>query len=219
MKSKKQLKKSKKQTDLCIKCFKPIETNSLRYLGLNCQKLCKNCLNEREPIFEVFNIEGVKCMALYPYNDALRSTLFTLKGCGDIVLARAFLSPYEFELSVMYHGYFIVPAPSYFQDDLDRGFNHVEEIYKSLKLPILKLFRKKEKIKQSDLDSEKRMEVINNLELVDKNKIVGKKILIVDDVLTTGSTVKAMIKLIKEHKPKDIKVLVSARTSLPKKHK
>ena len=37
-----------------------------------------------------------------------------------------------------------------------------------------------------------------------------KKILIVDDILTTGSTIKRAIKLIKELKPKCIKVVTIA---------
>ena len=40
----------------------------------------------------------------------------------------------------------------------------------------------------------------------------GKKVLIVDDVFTTGSTVNAMIDLIKPKNPKKIKILVMSKT-------
>ena len=40
----------------------------------------------------------------------------------------------------------------------------------------------------------------------------NKKVLIVDDVCTTGSTIKAMIKLLNSKKPKQIKVLVLSHT-------
>ena len=41
---------------------------------------------------------------------------------------------------------------------------------------------------------------------------MAKNILIVDDVFTTGSTIRAAIDLVKQAKPKNIKVLVMAKT-------
>ena len=84
---------------------------------------------------------------------------------------------------------------------------------------MIKIFHKKERIKQSDLNSEQRKEIENNLYIESSVNINGKKLLIVDDVLTTGSTVKAMIKLLLPFKPKNIKVLVGARTLADKKDK
>lgn len=207
------------QTNHCVKCFKKIETNSLRFLLGNYQILCKNCLNERKPKFEKSKICGYELCSIYEYDDIFRSTLFQIKGCGDIALARSVLNPYEKEISLWFKGYVLVPAPSYIDDDEARGFNHVEEIFRSLNLEIQKIFVKKKRIKQSDLSSKERSKVINNLEVKNGYSISNKKLLIVDDVMTTGSTVKAMIKLLEVYKPKKIKVLVCARTSLPKKGK
>ena len=46
---------------------------------------------------------------------------------------------------------------------------------------------------------------------IDKVNLTNKKILIVDDVMTTGSTVKHAIEIIKKKKPKIIKVLILAK--------
>ena len=219
MKFENQYAKSLMQTNHCVKCFKKIETNSLRFLLGNYQILCKNCLNERKPKFEKSKIYGYELCSIYEYDDIFRSTLFQIKGCGDIALAGSILNPYEKEISLWFKGYVLVPAPSYIDDDEARGFNHVEEIFRSLNLEIQKIFVKKKRIKQSDLSSKERSKVINNLEVKNSYSIYNKKLLIVDDVMTTGSTVKAMITLLEAYKPKKIKVLVCARTSLPKKGK
>jgi predicted amidophosphoribosyltransferase len=43
-------------------------------------------------------------------------------------------------------------------------------------------------------------------------QIRDKKILIVDDVFTTGSTVKSMIRLLERYKPKKIQILLLSKT-------
>lgn len=47
--------------------------------------------------------------------------------------------------------------------------------------------------------------------------IKNKKILICDDICTTGSTLKAIIELVKKGNPKDIKILVVAKRDFSKK--
>lgn len=219
MKSKELLEKSKSQTIHCLRCFSKLEQNSLRYLLGNNQFLCKNCLNERKPKFSKFKIGSYDAYSIYRYDDIFRSTLFTLKGCGDIELAKTFLNPYEKEISLFFKGYILIPSPSYIDDDNERGFNHVEEIFKPLNLPIRKFILKKERIKQSDLNSSQRKQIINSLEVKSDINIKGLKVLIVDDVITTGSTVKAMIQLLEKYKPKKIKILVTARTEILNKDK
>ena len=109
-----------------------------------------------------------------------------------------------------YFGYYIVCIPSSLEDDKKRGFNHVEEIFKLLNLNHINVLRKKFAFKQSDLPKKEREKIIDKLEVIDGFKIKDKKILLVDDVLTTGSSIKSAIRLITKYHPKDIKVLVLA---------
>ena len=104
--------------------------------------------------------------------------------------------------------------PSYYIDDERRGFNHVVEIFSGLNLEMLKIIKKTKNHKQAKQKRKERLSTKKNFELIDGHKITGKKILIVDDVYTTGSSVQAIIKLIKPYNPRKISVLVIAKNVL-----
>lgn len=122
-----------------------------------------------------------------------------------------FLTRYVNVLKHKYKSYKIVPLPSYEKDDLRRGFNHIIEIYSRLNLEILKVLYKINNEKQAKKTRVERMNVLKNFEIRDIEKIKNQKILIVDDVYTTGSSINAAITLIKKGKPKKIEVLVLAK--------
>ena len=105
-----------------------------------------------------------------------------------------------------------MPAPSSKIDDEKRGFNHVKEIYKSLGLPILDILEKNTVDKQSSKSKKKRLNIEKIIEGENIEILNGKKVLIVDDIYTTGATIFKCIEIVKEARPKVIKVLVVAKT-------
>lgn len=106
----------------------------------------------------------------------------------------------------------MVPTPSSKVDDEKRGFNHVKEIYKSLGLPMLDVLIKISKEKQSSKSKKNRLKVDKKIISKNIDLLKGKKVLIVDDIYTTGATMQRAINLVKEGNPKTIKVLVIAKT-------
>ena len=58
----------------------------------------------------------------------------------------------------------------------------------------------------------KEREKIGDYLVIDDVDLSNKKILLVDDVYTTGSTIKSMIKLVKQKGAKKIKVLLMLKT-------
>ena len=168
------------------------------------------------PKFYRFKVDGIKVLALYDYDDLFKDLIYKFKGCYDYELHSIFLEQFKNELKFFYHGYKVVTAPSFIDDDRKRGFNHIVEIYKSLDLEILDVFEKTEKFKQADHNFRERKKIKNYIKI--KGEIPKDcKILVVDDIYTTGSTLKTMISLLKNSGIKDIKTLVLCKTKLVEK--
>ena len=173
--------------------------------------ICERCFNKFAPKFIHFQIGDISALSIYEYDQNIRELLFKFKGCYDIELKDVFLDRYIFYLKIKYQGYSVVPLPSYHLDDLKRGFNHIEEIYRRLNLPILKVLKKIKNEKQAKKNKKERMNAQKNFEITDLDLIKNKKILIVDDVYTTGSSMNAAINLVKRGNPRKISVLVIAK--------
>ena len=137
--------------------------------------------------------------------------MYQFKGCKDYELKTVFLEYYKDYLNYKFKNYIMIPAPSYAKNDEERGFNHVEEIFSVLNLKMMKCIHKTKQVKQADLTTKER-EKIGSVLVADDVNLSGKKILLVDDVFTTGSTIKAMIKLVREKGAKKIKVLLMSKT-------
>lgn len=204
----KPLRKSNSATRFCKRCFEPLSYSSFHNVFSKEPVLCQKCYQEFHPIFKRFKVLGVPALALYPYNEAIRNTLFLFKGCYDYEMRKVFLDYQKTWLHFVYLGYVIVPAPSFAGHDEKRGFNHVVEMFSSLGLPIVRAIEKTEDIKQSSLNAKERAKVGRHLRWIDGISVKGKKVLLVDDVYTTGSTMRALVRLVKAHNPKRIKVLV-----------
>ena len=85
-------------------------------------------------------------------------------------------------------------------------------MFKPLNLPIIHCLKKIKDIKQADLSKEERMKVKNNLMVVKGEQITGKKLLIIDDIKTTGSSLLASKELLLPFSPKKVLSLVFTRT-------
>ena len=197
---------------LCKLCFKKIRETSFMHLFRKDLCLCDSCYNEMKPTFKKFSILKYKGTALYEYTSAIRSRLYQFKGCYDIEISSIFLDRYKNYFRLKYHGYIIVPAPSYFEDNEQRGFNHVIEMFKTIGLPIVEAFIKTEHHKQTENNLTGRRDIWHYIQLNGKPDLTNKRLLLVDDVCTSGSTLSSMIKLLEPLHPKTIEILVMSKT-------
>ena len=174
--------------------------------------ICLRCYKEFEPKFIKFKVGKYQALSIYDYDHKIQGTLYQFKGCFDIELGDVFLDRYRRELRLLFDGYVMVPTPSFKEEDEAREFNHVEEMFKILKLPIVHSIVKTKKVKQASSDYRKRQLISKALKLIDGVDLKNKKVLIVDDVYTSGATMASAVSLIEMLKPKKIKILVMSKT-------
>jgi len=126
--------------------------------------------------------------------------------------------------------FILIPIPLNEKRRRWRGFNQAEEIGKELskflparlasqgeaggKLPLVSdcLLRVKNNYPQVELSEKERKENVKDIFFCqNKKEIFGKKILLVDDVYTTGATMEEAARILKESGAKEVRGIVVAR--------
>ena len=174
--------------------------------------LCPKCYAKMKPVFFRWKVGDIPCLSIYFYNAEIRTLLYRFKGCGDYELKDVFFAYLSFWFPLRFHGYTLVPAPSSKSHDEARGFNQVQAMCQGLGLPIAHYLEKRVEAKQSDLSAQQRKEVWKYMAYVGPSSLRGKKIMLVDDVYTTGSTAKACLSLLKARGPKKLVFLAMSKT-------
>ena len=96
------------QTRVCKLCFKEIKDNSINSILGKKYSLCSNCYKKLEPKFISFKTDGVKCLALYEYNEDLKGLIYQFKGCFDYELKDIFLERFKAVLKLYFYDYLAV---------------------------------------------------------------------------------------------------------------
>ena len=187
------------------------EFNILDPIGVNKHSLCNKCFNKLNVIYEKYKINDIKTLSIYSYDGLVKELIYQFKGLYDYELKDIFLEYFIDDLEFKYLGYTLTYAPSSKEDDTKRGYNHVEEIFSSLPNKKVKLFIKKDNYKQSDIKYKDRNKIIDHIALIKENLKGIKRVLIVDDVLTSGNTLKACASLLYKEGIKDIQFLTISK--------
>lgn len=201
----------------CKICFKKISDNSLYSFLHKTSVLCEDCFRKFRAKFIHFRVGNINGLAIYEYTDYIKELIYKFKGCYDYELKDVFLYRYLLYLKLKYRGYYLTYIPSFYIDDERRGFNHVKAIFQSLNLKELDILKKNSNHKQSDKSAKERASIFKVLS-IDKNiSLKDKKILLVDDIYTTGSTLLAASELLRKQRAKKIEILVIAKTKKKEK--
>lgn len=191
----------------CLYCDREIINESFYSLFFERDMLCADCRNKLGYKHRKFMIDGIKCESFYAYNSLFKELLLQYKECYDEALKDVFLYGIKENLMIKYHGYKILYVPSSKEKLSQRGFNHLKEIFSVINLEELKGIRMKEELCQQNKDLSARSLMIDNY--IYEGKRINK-LLVVDDVCTSGSSLKGVFKAVKPY-AKEIRALVLAR--------
>ncbi len=185
--------------------------------------LCAHCRSRIDPVvslcMQVTAQYDVTVFAVSAYQDPLKALILS-KSYSNIVASNQ-LGQLMWELTNISQVPFdyIVPIPLHWTRFAKRGFNQAHEMAKVLGTksgkPVVRLLKRIKMTQfQAALDPRQRLVNVKDafkLTTVDADQYKDKHLLIVDDLMTTGSTLRAAARELTALKPASITVIVVCR--------
>ncbi|RFU63954.1 ComF family protein [Peribacillus glennii] len=170
--------------------------------------LCLDCVRwENDSEWRGFLSANI---SLFHYNDFLKETIAKFKYRGDYALAEAFASFVAEKIEHMSHD-IIVPIPLSNERMAERGFNQAKALAETAGLKTYDALLRTHTEKQSKKSREERIRLAQVFKVTGPDTIKGKKILLIDDIYTTGSTLRHAAKILKQSGAEEIYSLTLAR--------
>lgn len=195
------------QIKQCKICFKDIKNHTFLSL-INDSPICNECYNNFNFAIKKEKFLNLDLIYLGKYENYSSKLLIQYKENLDYELKDVFFKNHHLYLELKFFSYYKVLVPSSKSKIVKRGFNHLKEMTSSIKLKSLDLLYKDDGKDQKEKNAIERKKVNTLIHLKNQNLIEGKNILLIDDVMTTGSSLKSCIDLIRPFKPKNIKILI-----------
>jgi ComF family protein len=186
----------------------------LRFTGTGGENhLCGDCISKK-PFFSI-------ARALGTYDTILLDTIHLFKYSGRIIIGERIgevMAEHRYDSLSILDFSLIIPVPLHPKKLRERGFNQSlvlgRQIAKKFSIPLDfgTLKRSIDTKPQVNLGKSERIKNVRGAFMVqEKERIKGKKVLLVDDVYTTGSTVNECARVLREAKASDVAVLTLAR--------
>ncbi len=182
------------------------------FSGVGEDHLCSECL-VKPPHFS-------RARSVVRYDAAIAQLVHGFKYSGNTACRSTFKGLYDISLAAQHiaGSEMIVPVPLYSSRLQERGFNQAlllaRYFFPDHQVEPTLLYRNRETAAQTGLKGiDRRRNLKGAFSVKDADKVNGKRIVLVDDVLTTGTTVNECAKTLKMHGAKEVEVLTLARVA------
>ena len=193
---------------------------------LNTKYICNECekIVNLEAINKIdsYNKNYNRHLYIFKYEGIIREKIIDYKFNNKVYLYRTFTEAVlknKENIKFIEQYDFLIPVPIHKERKKVRGYNQSELIAKILadeigkiKLQVDILKKDKNIVAQSTLDKKHRSENIKGVyKVINKQKIIDRKILLLDDIYTTGSTANECSKVLKEAGCKEVGIITIAK--------
>jgi ComF family protein len=198
---------------VCDRCGDPLP----RLTAIDCHSICGRCSTSNGLVR--------RARAIGPYEGTLRDIVHALKYSGRLSLARplAELMRYRGQ-QLLADADCVVPVPLHWRRTHQRGFNQAFEIARHLGLPVVKALRRRRATRpQVELAADRRRANVAGAFAVRRPlsrgpALQGKRVLLIDDVSTTGATLESCARVLKDCGASDVYALTAARVVTGRPH-
>lgn len=177
----------------CLSCFESMSIG-MYFLDWWVKKdgLCLQCRSQMMPKWIQYEKQGIKIESVYPYDGLGRDLLLNFKDGHDQWLKDVFLNPVFLKFHIKYWGYTIVVVPG-----SKRPYQPNVKLLNDICLPVVDdVFEKIRPYKQSERKGYERHGVYGVIALKNVASIQNKRVLLFDDLCTSGHTLRACYELI-----------------------
>ncbi len=184
----------------CPYCGKVINKND--YACTDCKKLFP------EKSIERYAVGGYKCVSPFPYSGIFSKAVkkFKFGNCGgyskqlSFMVVQSILQTYNIsEIDV------VTCVPMHKKSLKKRGYNHSQLLAKEcaqiMNIPYADLLKKtRENKAQHSIKANKRADNVKGVyEIISKDSVKNKNILLIDDIITTGNTLGECSRILTQH--------------------
>lgn len=195
----------------CSQCIKKIT-----WLDEPCCPTCKKmgeisiCIECQrwQKLYPAYNFRH---HALFQYSEGFKEWMYQFKFLGDYHLKRVFAS--EVSGFFKHQSALVIPIPLTEKRLLERGFNQVEAILEAADVSMCRyLIRNQHLTPQSEKNRQERLAMPQPFcGTPEALKIQNQKVILVDDVYTTGRTLFHAAEVLLSYGPKEIQTFTLAR--------
>lgn len=179
--------------EICENCGRPF---AFLEAGFRAGSVCLDCKRWEED--ERWSGTLDQNRSLYRYTDFTKDVVAKFKFRGDYVLAEIFAEDLRQTLQAFQYDY-IVPIPLSEERRYERGFNQAEALINTAGFKPTYLLSRVHSEKQSKKSRSERIHIEQVFKLETDLNLNSKTIVLIDDIYTTGSTLRHAAKILKDN--------------------